>query len=37
VRFHMQKLKRKFGARTKTELITKAIRAGIVAPDSGDS
>jgi DNA-binding NarL/FixJ family response regulator len=32
VRFHMQKLKEKFGARTKTELIAKAIRSGFIAP-----
>lgn len=32
VRFHMQKLKAKFGARTKTDLIAKAIRTGILAP-----
>lgn len=30
VRFHMQKLKGKFGARTKTDLIAKAIRTGIL-------
>ena len=32
VRFHLQKLKEKFAARTKTELIAKAIRAGFIAP-----
>jgi DNA-binding NarL/FixJ family response regulator len=32
VRFHVQKLKEKFSARTKTELIAKAIRAGFIAP-----
>jgi len=32
VRFHIQKLKAKFGARTTTELIAKAIRAGFIAP-----
>ncbi len=32
VRFHMQKLKGKFAARTKTELIAKAIRTGFIAP-----
>ncbi|MBI5104876.1 MAG: response regulator transcription factor [Solirubrobacterales bacterium] len=32
VRFHMQKLKAKFGARTKTDLIAKAIRAGVITP-----
>jgi DNA-binding NarL/FixJ family response regulator len=34
VRFHMQKLKGKFGARTKTELIARAIRTGAMAPAS---
>jgi DNA-binding NarL/FixJ family response regulator len=32
VRFHVQKLKGKFEARTKTELIAKAIRTGFIAP-----
>jgi DNA-binding NarL/FixJ family response regulator len=32
VRFHVQKLKSKFEARTKTELIAKAIRTGFIAP-----
>ena len=32
VRFHMQKLKLKFGARTKTELVARAIRSGAMAP-----
>jgi DNA-binding NarL/FixJ family response regulator len=32
VRFHVQKLKSKFQARTKTELIAKAIRTGFIAP-----
>ena len=32
VRFHVQKLKAKFEARTKTELIAKAIRTGFIAP-----
>jgi DNA-binding NarL/FixJ family response regulator len=32
VRFHMQKLKTTFGARTKTDLIAKAIRAGVITP-----
>jgi DNA-binding NarL/FixJ family response regulator len=32
VRFHVQKLKAKFAARTKTELIAKAIRTGFIAP-----
>jgi DNA-binding NarL/FixJ family response regulator len=34
VRFHVQKLKLKFEARTKTELIAKAIRTGFIAPAS---
>jgi DNA-binding NarL/FixJ family response regulator len=37
VRFHVQKLKGKFGARTKTELIAKAIRAGVISPAAEDS
>jgi len=32
VRFHLQKLKAKFGARSKTDLIARAIRAGAIAP-----
>ena len=32
VRFHVQKLKAKFAARTKTELIAKAIRTGLHRP-----
>jgi DNA-binding NarL/FixJ family response regulator len=36
VRFHLQKLKEKFSARTKTELIAKAIRAGFIAPAMED-
>lgn len=32
VRFHVQKLKGKFAARTTTELIAKAIRTGFIAP-----
>lgn len=32
VRFHVQKLKAKFDARSKTELIAKAIRTGFIAP-----
>ena len=32
VRFHVQKLKAKFSAKTKTELIAKAIRTGFIAP-----
>jgi DNA-binding NarL/FixJ family response regulator len=34
VRFHIQRLKERLGARTKTELIAKAIRAGVIAPAS---
>lgn len=34
VRFHIQKLKGQFSARTKTELIAKAIRSGFIAPAS---
>jgi DNA-binding NarL/FixJ family response regulator len=33
VRFHMQKLKAKLGARSKTDLIARAIRKGLIAPD----
>lgn len=36
VRFHMQKLKLKFGARTKTDLIAKAIRSGVITPATDD-
>lgn len=36
VRFHMQKLKDKLGARTKAELIMRAIRAGVMGPASED-
>jgi DNA-binding CsgD family transcriptional regulator len=36
VRFHMQKLKAKFNARTKTELIARAIRSGAMAPAAED-
>jgi DNA-binding NarL/FixJ family response regulator len=36
VRFHMQKLKGKFEARTKTELIATAIRTGALPPASED-
>jgi DNA-binding NarL/FixJ family response regulator len=32
VRFHVQRLKARLGARTKTELIAKAIRGGLIAP-----
>jgi DNA-binding NarL/FixJ family response regulator len=38
VRFHMQKLKIKLGARSRTELVVRAVRAGlIVTPDDEDS
>lgn len=37
VRFHIQKLKTKFDARTKTELIAKAIRSGVISPAAEDS
>lgn len=37
VRFHMQKLKDKLGARTKTELIARAIRTGVISPAAEDS
>jgi DNA-binding NarL/FixJ family response regulator len=37
VRFHLQKLKSKLGARTKTELIAKAIRAGVISPAHEDA
>lgn len=37
VRFHMQKLKAKFGTRTKAELIARAIRTGALAPANEDS
>jgi DNA-binding NarL/FixJ family response regulator len=33
VRFHLQKLKGKLGARSKTDLIARAIRKGLIAPD----
>jgi DNA-binding NarL/FixJ family response regulator len=36
VRFHMQKLKAKFGTRTKAELIARAIRSGALAPAGED-
>ena len=32
VRFHLQKLKAKFDARSKTDLIARAIRAGAISP-----
>jgi len=36
VRFHMQKLKVKLSARSKTDLIARAIRAGVIAPAEED-
>ena len=36
VRFHVQKLKGTFGARTRTELIAKAIRSGVIARSLDD-
>lgn len=36
VRFHVQKLKRKLGARTKTELIAKALRGALITPTAED-
>ena len=33
VRFHLQKLKAKLGARSKTELIARAIRKGLISPE----
>ncbi len=36
VRFHIQKLKAKFSARTKTELVAKAIRVGVIPPADED-
>lgn len=37
VRFHIQKLKEKLGAHTKTELIAKAIRTGTIEPALDDA
>jgi DNA-binding NarL/FixJ family response regulator len=37
VRFHLQKLKAKLGARTKTDLVALAMRAGWIAPADEDS
>jgi DNA-binding NarL/FixJ family response regulator len=36
VRFHVQKLKQRFRARSKTDLIAKAIRSGAIAPADDD-
>ena len=36
VRFHVQKLKRRFRARSKTDLIAKVIRSGAIAPAQDD-
>jgi DNA-binding CsgD family transcriptional regulator len=32
VRFHINNLKRRFGARTTTELVVKAVRSGAIPP-----
>lgn len=32
VRFHLQRLKAKLGARTKTDLVARAMRTGLIAP-----
>ena len=32
VRFHMQKMKKAFGARSKTDLVVRAMRVGAIAP-----
>jgi DNA-binding NarL/FixJ family response regulator len=37
VRFHIQKLKEKVGAHTKTELIAKSIRTGLISPAYEDT
>lgn len=37
VRFHLQKLKAKLGARSKTDLIARAIRMGVIPPALEDS
>jgi DNA-binding NarL/FixJ family response regulator len=37
VRFHIQKLKEKLGAHTKTELIAKSIRSGLISPAFEDT
>ena len=37
VRFHLQKLKTKFAARSKTDLIARAIRSGAISPAPEDS
>lgn len=36
VRFHIQNLKGKFDARTKTELVARAIRLGVISPAPED-
>jgi DNA-binding NarL/FixJ family response regulator len=36
VRFHIHSLRDRFGARTRTELIVKAIQAGVISPPGGD-
>jgi DNA-binding NarL/FixJ family response regulator len=37
VRFHIQKLKGRFGARSKTDLIAKVIRSGLISPNEDDA
>jgi DNA-binding NarL/FixJ family response regulator len=37
VRFHLQKLKAKFDARSKTDLIARAIRSGAISPAAEDA
>lgn len=37
VRFHIQRLKERLGARTKIELIASAIRSALISPDSFES
>lgn len=36
VRFHIQKLKERFGARTRAELVARAIHLGVIAPAPDD-
>lgn len=37
VRYHLQRLKRRVGARSKVDLVQRAYAAGLVGPDSADS
>jgi DNA-binding CsgD family transcriptional regulator len=37
VRFHIQKLKVKFGTNSKTDLIVQAIRQGLIAPPGNEA